>query len=376
MSDTLSPLFSFLGWSFLPNLATQFLQSLYYRITLPAGTLPPQPGTPLHIRDYRRIRITVLVLYLFYTLLQSLYDVKRQGDFYTILYLTPSATDKEIRTRQRRLAAKFHPDKSSSPQDESIFLALRRAGETLTTPGHRYAYLHFGPDVLLHLPEKDRGNTGNLVIAAMRQKIPSYLSTLVFVFALNRFFLGDTKGRFWRYMIITASFLVEFWLLTHELPGWIDGMLAWVAWTKLGDIVPDHLLPFQVLQVVESLGISLNIFASQVGALFPGSVADEKGLQRWMGGMVENLGTLAAVGQRVENEAGGLLQLQFAPYRGQRVPVRDLRRGMKEGMVIGSVRGHPEVQAAVKQVVDQRKNSGKGDGADVVDLLNSDEQFD
>lgn len=66
---------------------------------------------------------------------------------------------------------------------------------------------------------------------------------------------------------------------------------------------------------------------------------------------------------------------------------------MKEGMVIGSVRMHPEVQGAVKRVLERRKRGLQGDiagsvsssdragqqvrhdGADVVDLLGSDEQF-
>ena len=58
--------------------------------------------------------------------------------------------------------------------------------------------------------------------------------------------------------------------------------------------------------------------------------------------------------------------------------VRELRRGMKEGMVTSGVRGHPEVQEAVRRVTERRKkvrNHNSRDGGDVVDLLNSDEQF-
>src|SRR5690349_14927017 len=114
-SSNIAPIFSYLGWAFLPNLATQFLQSIYYRITLSAGTPHPQPGTALYARDYRRIRILVLISYLLYTLAQSLYDVKLAGDFYTLLSIDPyHTTEKEIRTRLRRLAARYHPDKQSN----------------------------------------------------------------------------------------------------------------------------------------------------------------------------------------------------------------------------------------------------------------------
>lgn len=103
---------------------------------------------------------------------------------------------------------------------------------------------------------------------------------------------------------------------------------------------------------------------------------------------------------RVDDEASGLLRLQFAPYKGQPEHVRDLRRGMKEGIQMGVVRSAPEVQDAVRRALEERRRRGnanvnvradqeksqdlrwrgaesvqRADGADVVDLLNSDEQF-
>ena len=57
---------------------------------------------------------------------------------------------------------------------------------------------------------------------------------------------------------------------------------------------------------------------------------------------------------------------------------------MKEGMVMGSIRSHPEVREAVSRLVERRKanwmtggveRSSRADGADVVDLLHSDERF-
>ena len=414
--NALIPLLSYLGWSFLPNLGTQLLQSLYYRLTISAGTPHPTPGTPLYARDHRRIRIIVLTIYLLYTLAQSLYDVKIAGDFYTLLSVDPHrTTEKEIKTRLRRLAARYHPDKISqsadgttSDEQSRIFLQLRLAGETLTNPSHKYAYTHFGPGILTHLPKPDETTgvgtstttkqlslqTAQLVTIALRQKVPSYITTLLFVFILNTFFLpGKQGGKFWRYLIISASFVLEVYLLTHEvpaLPGAMDAMLAWLrGFTKLGDLLPPHLLPFQILGVSGKLALSLNIFVSQVGALFPSASGAAGGdgtaqMKSWLAGLNSNLSNLAMVGARVDQEAGGLLQLQFAPYKGMPGQVRELRRGMKEAMVMGSIRGHAEVREAVKRVVDRRKAAApergpregpRPDGADVVDLLNSDEQF-
>lgn len=49
----------------------------------------------------------------------------------------------------------------------------------------------------------------------------------------------------------------------------------------------------------------------------------------------------------------------FAPFKGDKTSVNTLRRGMKDSLVLGSVRSSPEVKEAVKQVV-QRKRSAAG----------------
>ncbi|KAK5075881.1 hypothetical protein LTR70_002658 [Exophiala xenobiotica] len=415
MADSaIVPLLSYLGWSFLPNLGTQVLQNIYYRITISAGVAHPQPGTSIYARDHRRIRVLVLSLYLLYTLAQSLYDVKIAGDFYTLLSVDPHhTTEKEIKTRLRRLAARFHPDKVSQSADGTtndeqsrMFLQLRLAGETLTNPSHRYAYTHFGPGILTHLPKPEENTTttakqlslqtAQLVTLALKQKLPSYISTLVFIFVLNTFFLpGKQGGKFWRYLVISGSFVLECYLLTRDvpaLPGALDIVVTWLrTYTKLGDLLPPHLLPFQLLDVSGRLALSLNIFISQISVLFPAASGalppgGEGSMQMrgWVQQLNSNLANLAGVSNRIDQEAGGLLQLQFAPYKGQPAQVRELRRGMKEGMVMGSVRSHPEVREAVRRVVERRKaairggdggSAARGDGADVVDLLNSDEQF-
>lgn len=415
MADSaITPLFSYLGWSFLPNFGTQVIQTVYYKITIRAGQPHPQPGTAQFVRDYRRIRVLVLCLYLIYTLAQSLYDIKLAGDFYTLLSVSPYiTTDKEIKTRVRRLAARYHPDKISSEDhvSQTIYMQLRLASETLTNPSHRYAYTHFGPSVLTHLPKSDENNhntqsnnprqlsleTAQLVMLALKQKIPSYLSSLLFVIALNTFFLPARQGgKYWRYLILAASFALETYLITHDvptLPTILATPLHYIqTYTTLSNLLPPHLLPFQLLNLTSSLTLSLNIFISQISALFPTSSPsdpnDTTALRAWLTALTTNLSAISAQTSRIDAETTTLLQTQLAPYKGDPASVRDLRRGMKEGMVLGSVKMHPEVQAAVRRVSERRKKmvqggvvgstsgqGSRGDGADVVDLLGSDEQF-
>ena len=54
-------------------------------------------------------------------------------------------------------------------------------------------------------------------------------------------------------------------------------------------------------------------------------------------------------------EVTRLLQLGLAPFKGDAVMVGTLRRGMKEGLVLGSVRDSPEVKEAVKRVLERRR---------------------
>lgn len=62
-------------------------------------------------------------------------------------------------------------------------------------------------------------------------------------------------------------------------------------------------------------------------------------------------------------EATGLLNLGLVPFKGDPESVAILRRGMKEGLVLGSVRGSPEVQEAVAKVL-QRKTRASSPSED------------
>lgn len=121
-----------------------------------------------------------------------------------------------------------------------------------------------------------------------------------------------------------------------------------------------YLLPFQIIALARRASITAHIFISQVTptrtekpSSAPGSSLSLPTLQR--------LGQLAQLSQVTENEATRLLQLGFAPFRGERESVAALRRGMKEGLVLGGVRSSPGVKEAVSQVLRRRKAETEGD---------------
>lgn len=142
---------SLAGWTFLPNvstasqrscheqeqstdsfqLVTGWVQSFWYSFTIRAGDPKPQPGTPRYLAHRRIIHIIVVSAYLLYTIYEADWDIRRASDFYQDLGIPHTATEKEIKSRFRRLAAIYHPDKvsSSTPGSEDFFVHLRLAQE-------------------------------------------------------------------------------------------------------------------------------------------------------------------------------------------------------------------------------------------------------
>ena len=62
------------------------------------------------------------------------------GDHYTVLGLSPTATEAEIRSAFRRLARQYHPDVNPDPAAPERFRALVSAYEVLSDPARRREY--------------------------------------------------------------------------------------------------------------------------------------------------------------------------------------------------------------------------------------------
>ena len=96
--------------------------------------------------------------------------------------------------------------------------------------------------------------------------------------------------------------------------------------------------------------MSLNIFISQ---LAPPAARNKAEQDRHTQQHISHLNQVAT---RTDAEAGGLLSLGLAPFRGDRDKVEVLRRGMKEGIVMSAVRNSPEVKEAIRRVVERRRH--------------------
>ncbi len=66
------------------------------------------------------------------------------SDFYTLLGVTRTATEVDIKNAYRKLAMEFHPDRNSAPEAEARFKEITEAYEVLKDPEKRSAYDRYG----------------------------------------------------------------------------------------------------------------------------------------------------------------------------------------------------------------------------------------
>jgi hypothetical protein len=61
-------------------------------------------------------------------------------DFYSILGVSPSASESEIKRAFRKLAVRYHPDKNASPEAKPLFHEINEAYDVLSDPEKRALY--------------------------------------------------------------------------------------------------------------------------------------------------------------------------------------------------------------------------------------------
>lgn len=287
-----------------------------------------------------------------YTLSQALYDVKLSGDFYVLLGVTPWSTEKEVRSRFRRLAARYHPDKlhengQSFPGAEEAFVHFKLAHDTILDPAKRFAYDRFGPSIVqVHHPGLK--TIRDYVYAGLRSKIPEYILSAITLIALNYVWLPKW-GQFWRYFAVATIAFLELYFLTHT---WQPPKLA-VLWASLAqkaapELLPPHLLPFQILAVAKRMSMSLNIFISQLAPPV-GRNTTIRDLQS-----EQQVNHLAQAASRLDGESASLLQLSLGPFKEDVEKTEILRSGMRDSLLTGALRKNPEVREAVHRALTRR----------------------
>lgn len=176
--------------------------------------------------------------------------------------------------------------------------------------------------------------------------------------------VADLLNKFlqWRFYTFFALITLELFLITHPRALFVPDALLPEGLRNLLHISVDqpsfYLLPFQISALARRVSVTLHIFISQIAP----TGASKTSMEQLSPQTVQCLGQLMQLARATDAEATRLVQLGFAPFRGDRQSVNALRKGMKEGLVLSSVKASPEVQRAVAQVVEHgKKKNGEAD---------------
>ncbi|CAG8834004.1 24128_t:CDS:2, partial [Gigaspora margarita] len=268
---------NFLGWTILPQLVTNWVQIIYYRLVYYAGANIPKPGQPKYELHRRRIFVVVVLSYLIYTIVDAVYSIK--PNYYDELKINQDFTIKEIKANFRKLQLEYHPDKNQEEGAQETFIWLRAAYDTLTDPVKRYAYDRFGTGLVL--------------------------------FILNVLGKGQF-GRFWRLVVFFAIACLEASMILHPKPPVITSLFL-SRWAIFEQII-----------ILRQLFITTFIAISQVGPmLFP---SDEIIISP----SLANLETLSRI---AVEESKNQLRASFQPFQGNITAQKELEKKMESLLV-------------------------------------------
>ncbi|KAB5554693.1 hypothetical protein GE09DRAFT_1222177 [Coniochaeta sp. 2T2.1] len=360
----MSNLLSLIGWTFLPNLVTSWTQTILYSLTIRAGDPKPRPGSPKFAEHRRRIHIAVVSLYLLYTIYEADHDIRRAGSFHSDLSLPISASDRDIKSRFRRLAAIHHPDKAAGGQQDAdsvnaYFVHLKTASDTLLDPARRFAYERFGPDVVTWASHGKCVTVRDFVVRGGQLLVPYYAVAAGVMYALGLFGYLDW-ARYERWLVLAVMFVFE--LDTVMRPGrpavferLVDPLMRFWTGRETG------YLPFQIIALARKLSITIYVAFSQIGPLIG---ADTSSGQIVVGGkkggsdeklLAQNLDRLEGAAKSLDVDMGRLLQTEMAPFAGDEQVVQSMKGKMKEWLVQNTIRQDPMVRDALGRAFQRRR---------------------
>ncbi|KXH27249.1 DnaJ domain-containing protein [Colletotrichum simmondsii] len=351
----MSNVLSLLGWAFLPNLVTGWVQAIYYGLAIRAGDPKPQPGTAKYATHRRRIHILVVSFYLLYTLVEADRTLRLQGTFYTDLDVAASAPVRIIKSRFRRLAAVYHPDKAGTNGADTgaaaaRFMHLKTASETLSDPARRFAYERFGPEVGAWQGCKTIHDF--VARGIMQGTIPYYGIAAAATYGLSLLGYLDW-GRYWRWIILLTFFVAELIVVTRpEMPPFL-AIFNTVLSTALRR--PPY-LQFQLVSLARQAAVTIYIAFGQLGPLLNAQgQAAQKAVESSAAAVDEGLQRLEMMARGLDGETSRLLEMEMTPFIGDKEALSSVRAKVKDWLVQNTIRADPMVRDAIGKQFQKRR---------------------
>jgi hypothetical protein len=284
-----------------------------------------------------------------YTIYEADWQIRGSSDFYQDLGLPHSATDREIKSRFRRLAAIHHPDKvgSSAPTSEGYFVHLRLAQDTLLNPAKRFAYERFGPDITTW---QHCSSIRDYILHGLQSLLPYYGVAAVFMYILGM--LGYLEwGKYWRWLTLICLCVFELHTISRpHFPSLASKFLNPLLTTFTAH--PPY-LPFQLIQLARKMSITLYIAFSQIGPLLQpptpsGSANPDIALK-------QQLDRLEATAKAADVEATRLMGMEMSPFVGDPAALSEVKTKVKEWLVQNTIRSDPMVRDAIGNELRKRR---------------------
>jgi hypothetical protein len=272
------------------------------------------------------------------------------GDFYQDLGVPHSATDREIKSRFRRLAAIHHPDKvsSSSPSAEGYFVHLKLAQDTLLNPAKRFAYERFGPEII---GWQHCSTIRDYLVHGLQSILPYYGMAAIAMYFLG--LLGYLEwGKFWRWISILVLCIFELHTISRPYFPLIAARVLNPLFTTFTSHPP--YLPFQLIQLARKLSVTLYIALSQLGPLIqPPTATAQSGNAEQV--LQQQLDRMDQTAKAVEIDASRLQALEMVPFVEDPQAMKEVKGKVKEWLVQNTIRSDPEVRDAMGTVLRSRR---------------------
>lgn len=338
------------------------------------------------MRDRRRIQILVVSCYLLYTIYEADYNLRQSPNYFDLLGVPFAATEREVKSQFRRLAALHHPDKAASssssssgrgPQEANshdYFILLRQAAETLSDPAARFAYERFGPDI--HSWQSNGNGSSKVVLKTIREfmmrglslKIPHYAmgALAMYFFSL----VGYLRfARWWRWTFFFFVGAAEVYLCTRaRFPPVLTDVVNPIATSLLKRPLGRGYLPFELIQLVRQISVTTYIGFNQLGPLLLQSLSQAQGTtigattdgtdmgeKEEQEALEQCLKRLDQAVVLLQSEAARLVDMETAPFAGDNQALNNLKGKVRDWLVQNTVRADPLVRDSIGNGVRRRR---------------------
>jgi hypothetical protein len=160
-------------------------------------------------------------------------------------------------------------------------------------------------------------------------------------------------GKFWRYLVMAALFVIELYVMTR--PQFPTTLSKFVNPILIATNARPPYLPFQMLELLRKIAVTSFIAMAQLGPLVKGpQPASPEGSVV----TAQQVDRLEALSRATDQEVTRLMGLELAPFASEDPSMSSLRGSLKEWLIHNTVQNNPDVKSAMNSVFARRRGEG------------------